>query len=192
MSDILLINRKSSIEVFTIENIQEPQVNVIHKFEIVNHGPSTVKDMIVQIFVPTKYLANVKKNSIQMIDVNELSINGNYNGQYLQWTKFNDALPALANKGRSRRDVKQRKNKFTLDELPSDRTINFFCDDNGYENNLCVNSFANVKNFLRGNEPIVVTLNFTLKIKSFGKPFIRNFVNKCKLSILFTCRKYLQ
>lgn len=171
MSSISLINRKSSIEVFAIENIEKSQVNVNHIFEVVNHGPSTVKDMLVQILVPTKYLAKEKKNSVQMIHMNELSINGNYNGQYFQWSTFSDALPAIANKGRSKRDVKQRKNKLTLDELPSDRTINFFCDDNGYENNLCVNSNANVKNFRRGNEPIIIMLNFTLKVNSFGKIF---------------------
>lgn len=118
------------------------------------------------MFVPSKY---GEKGSVQVIDVNELSIDGNYNGQYLQWTKFGDALPALANKARARREVKQGANKYALDELPTKRTIKFFCDDDGYERNLCVNALANVKNFRRGNEPIVVQLNFTLNVKVFGK-----------------------
>lgn len=154
---------------FTIENIAGPEVNVLHTYEILNHGPSTVQDMEIQIIVPTKYLAKETKKSVEMIDINKLGIHGNYKGQYLQWSEFSDAIPVMANKRRNRRDVKKaRKSKFTLDELPSERTINFLCDENGYENNLCVNSLSNVKNFFRGNEPIVITLNFTLTIKSFG------------------------
>lgn len=122
--------------------------------------------MVVSIFVPSGYGA---KGSVRVVDIKDLSVDGNYDGQYLQWTKFSDALPAIANKARTRRDTSVGKSKFNLDELPKERTINFFCDDDGYERNLCVNSVASVKNFRRGNEPIVVTLNFTLTIEVFGK-----------------------
>uniref|UniRef100_A0A336LTI8 CSON000090 protein n=1 Tax=Culicoides sonorensis TaxID=179676 RepID=A0A336LTI8_CULSO len=163
---------KSSLDTFTLENIDKDLVNIVHKFEIINHGPSTLREMSVHVFVPTKYRAKDKKNAIQLIDINELSIQGIYNGQRLQWTPFSVAMPASGTNGRSKRDVKKtRKSKFALDELPAERTIKFLCDENGFEDNLCMNSYANLKNFLKGNDPIVVSLNFTLKIKSFENIF---------------------
>lgn len=141
--------------------------NVVHKFEIFNLGPSTIKNMSFTLSIPTHYTKD-KKNKMEIIKKISLSIEAQYKGQKTSWMEIKNENEM---RKRSKRSA-EKKSKALINEIPINKTIKFTCSDSGINDENCMKSRVNVENFISNNIPLIIYLNFTLNMNDFGEILI--------------------
>lgn len=151
---IIDITSKSSNSSISIENDLDFE-KVTYNYEILNNGPSDVKELRVVIPVPTNYL-----NNLAIVNLGESEISWKYDNIKLDVDMID-----------SKTDISTIYKSTEIEDqivlnLPEIKTIHFNCSNTFIT---CTNVHINIQNFKSSNEPIVIKIKLAFNLKNIGK-----------------------
>lgn len=194
-------DRKTLPNVISMDATKTKSSNMSFVYEVLNIGPSTITNSILEIYIPANY-----SGINQIITPKDIIVTSEYEGRLLDSTwqqtemKYDSLISDLKNGSFEHERSKRSYNRYTrqiiesfpatvtpvqeslglniFESMPSNRTIYFNCTHGTHE---CIKISFTIKDFLKtiGNRLVRVVVNVTLIEERLSKNFsLKMFVEK--------------
>lgn len=149
--------------------------NILFDYEIFNNGPSVIREFSISLQIPISY--KFKPDVIRLLNVDEIKTIGFYAEEYYEVTwvnmnvfqEYDTEFKDFDHKHTESFEMRVNKEDSTLKNLPKNRTIYQDCTPKDMDE--CIEAQFTIRNFRPGDDPVALTLNFSLDLKNLGKSY---------------------